>query len=113
MQLTENCRPLLKGAEKFVSRKFIKGKKKTFSARSDIVFKSDADKDLFEKLKSLRLELARASNIPPYVIFHDKTLLEMVFQRPQTTHELGDIQGIGQSKKEKYGTAFLEIISQG
>lgn len=113
LQLTENCRPLLKGEEKFVSRKFIKGKKATISARSDIVFKSDADKTLFEKLKSLRLELARASNIPPYVIFHDKTLLEMVFQRPQTPHELGGIQGIGQSKKEKYGSAFLEIIIQG
>jgi ATP-dependent DNA helicase RecQ len=72
--------------------------------------KNDADIELFKKLKTLRLEFARAENMPPYIIFHDKTLTEMSIVRPKTLEQLGQITGVGQNKLNKYGEAFLEAI---
>ncbi len=68
------------------------------------------DPALFAKLKALRLTLARDHNLPPYVIFHDKTLMEMAARRPLTLDALAGIPGIGQSKLQKYGPVFLEAI---
>lgn len=113
LKLTDFCRDLLKGNEQFVSRKYVKGRKKGISRSADVVFKNDADQSLFNQLRAVRLELAKSANIPPYVIFHDKTLLEMVFQRPQNIEDLATIQGIGTSKREKYGDIFLQHILQG
>ncbi|WP_037493621.1 DNA helicase RecQ [Sneathiella glossodoripedis] len=114
LKLTEACRPLLKGEETFVSRKLYMSKLKTSSmgTPSSVVFNNDEDNSLFSKLKELRLELARKANIPPYVIFHDKTLIEMVFNRPTTLDELSGIQGVGTTKRDKYGNLFLNQILQ-
>ncbi len=70
------------------------------------------DAPLFEALRTLRLGLARQSDIPPYVIFHDSTLLEMARLRPQTMRELGNITGVGQHKLEMYGEQFLAVLKQ-
>ncbi len=75
-----------------------------------IILESSADKELFEKLKALRLQLAREKNLPPYVIFHDKTLLEMAVRRPLYRDSMAQIPGVGQSKLEKYAPAFLAVI---
>jgi ATP-dependent DNA helicase RecQ len=72
---------------------------------------SDADRELFQTLKSLRLSIAREQNLPPYVIFHDKTLLDMAVKRPRHMGELGQISGVGTSKLEKYGRTFLDTIN--
>lgn len=66
--------------------------------------------ELFEQLRRLRTELAQAQNLPPYVIFSDKTLQELAEKQPQTTLDFLQIKGVGQNKLEKYGTAFLEIL---
>jgi ribonuclease D len=69
-----------------------------------------SDRALFEKLRARRLELAKAQNVPPYVIFHDRTLSEIAARRPQSVAELGAIHGVGEAKLARYGEAFLEVI---
>jgi ATP-dependent DNA helicase RecQ len=59
------------------------------------------------------MELAREQGVPPYVIFHDSTLLEMFNRKPQTLSEMGQISGVGQSKLAKYGDAFLQVVEEG
>ena len=65
---------------------------------------------LFEALRELRRELAAEAQVPPYVIFHDATLREMVASRPADLAELGAISGVGAKKLEAYGGAFLGVI---
>jgi len=65
---------------------------------------------LFARLASLRRELAAASGVPPYVVFQDRALHEMVSQMPQTLAEMGQISGVGAAKLEKYGDKFLALI---
>ncbi|VAX28139.1 ATP-dependent DNA helicase RecQ [hydrothermal vent metagenome] len=69
------------------------------------------DRKLFESLRILRKRLADKSNIPPYVIFPDKTLIEMASYFPQTENALSGIHGVGEQKLKRYGKTFLaEII---
>jgi ribonuclease D len=70
-----------------------------------------ADRALFEKLRAKRLELAKAANVPPYVIFHDKTLAEMAARTPRSVAELAGIPGVGEAKLARYGQAFLAVIN--
>lgn len=69
------------------------------------------DGALFEKLRARRLELARAQNVPPYVIFHDRTLAEMAARRPRSVAELAAVPGVGEAKLTRYGEAFLKVIN--
>ena len=70
-----------------------------------------ADRALFEKLRATRLELAKAENVPPYVIFHDKTLAEMAARHPRSMTELAGIPGVGEVKLARYGQVFLQVIN--
>jgi len=56
------------------------------------------------------MELAREQGVPPYVIFHDSTLLEILNQRPTTLDELAQVSGVGQAKLARYGDAFLGVL---
>ena len=72
------------------------------------------DKELFEKLRKKRLELARAKKLPAFCIFHDTTLNEMVLKKPTTKLDLLRINGVGWSKLDEFGNIFLnEIIKNG
>ncbi|WP_163267583.1 DNA helicase RecQ [Chelativorans alearense] len=71
-----------------------------------------AARALFEALREKRLELARHQGLPPYVIFHDRTLIEMAAARPASRLELAAISGIGEAKLERYGDAFLGVIAR-
>jgi ATP-dependent DNA helicase RecQ len=68
------------------------------------------DQHLWEALRVCRQSLASEHNVPPYVIFHDKTLHEMLAYRPQTASEMLDISGVGQTKLDRYGERFLAIL---
>jgi ATP-dependent DNA helicase RecQ len=68
------------------------------------------DQQLMQTLKSVRLQLAREQGVPPYVIFHDSTLIEMQAKRPQTLAALAEISGVGQRKLERYGEIFLTAL---
>ncbi|MFN3319507.1 MAG: DNA helicase RecQ [Allorhizobium sp.] len=70
-----------------------------------------ADQELFEALRARRMELAREQAVPPYVIFPDTTLVALATERPMDDDEMLGISGIGQSKLERYGDAFLEVIT--
>ncbi len=84
--------------------------KKKSRAASSVAFTDAASVALWEKLRQLRLEFSRELNVPPYVIFHDKTLKEMVIRRPATREDMLKITGIGQRKLERFGEPFLEVI---
>jgi len=70
-----------------------------------------ADLELFEALRAKRMEIARDQGVPPYVVFPDTTLIAMATERPMDEDEMLGISGIGQSKLERYGDAFLEVIT--
>src|SRR4051812_11329556 len=72
----------------------------------------DVDRDLFERLRGVRLQIARTRGVPPYVIFHDTTLREMARIRPKTIDELHGIRGIGARKAEDLGETFLAAIRE-
>jgi len=72
-----------------------------------------ADQPLFDKLRALRKKLADQSGVPPYVIFHDATLREMVRRAPATLAEFANIPGVGQAKLARYGQMFTEEIRSG
>ncbi|HWU03141.1 MAG TPA: RQC domain-containing protein, partial [Novosphingobium sp.] len=65
---------------------------------------------LFDALRALRRDLAAEGKVPPYVIFHDSVLREMAAARPSSLGELGGINGVGASKLDRYGAAFLKVI---
>lgn len=71
-----------------------------------------ADDELFEKLRSLRSQLAQEKNLPPYVIFSDKTLTELAEKQPQTSLEFLQIKGVGKSKLDNYGEQFLMLLKK-
>jgi ATP-dependent DNA helicase RecQ len=70
------------------------------------------DQGLWEALRDCRQTLASEHDVPAFVIFHDKTLHEMLQYRPQTESAMLDISGVGQTKLDRYGEQFLEIIRQ-
>ena len=73
----------------------------------------DVDRDLFERLRTLRLEIARARGVPPYVIFHDATLREMARLKPRSLAALLNVKGVGARKAHDLGDAFLSLIAAG
>ena len=65
---------------------------------------------LFEALRAERTAIARSLGVPPYVVFPDTTLIAFATERPRTHKEMLNISGVGQSKLERYGDAFLDVI---
>jgi ATP-dependent DNA helicase RecQ len=108
--LTEEARKVLLGKQTLFLRKDpevkVKGKKKSTTGLSG------EDAELWEALRLCRKELADDQGVPPYVIFHDATLLEMVSQRPQSEKELKNIVGVGEKKLKSYARPFLSIIEE-
>jgi ATP-dependent DNA helicase RecQ len=70
------------------------------------------DRDLFDALRALRLSLARARGVPPYVIFHDTTLRELARARPTTLDALRHIYGVGARKADDLGATVLDLIRE-
>ncbi len=117
--LTEESRPLLRGEKKIALRQdiAITKVKKEKAATKNSKEKSEKtaenftiDEKLLEKLKTLRMQLAREQGVPPYIIFHDSTLIEMQAKRPKNLQELSTISGVGQQKLNRYGKVFLAAM---
>ena len=113
LHLAEKARALLKGEERIdlrvdVQEVLAKPQKK---ARGSAQV-GDADRVLWDALRECRRRLAEEKDVPPYVIFHDASLMDMVHNRPLTSQQFLDISGVGQSKLEKYGAAFLQVIRE-
>ncbi len=116
-RLTEKSWPVLKGERKVRFRKDppVIGKekvsKKRVEQRTDL---SDDDaRRLFEKLRRLRLDISKKLGVPPFVVFHDKTLLEMATHRPTDREAFLRINGVGEQKARQFGDAFLKAINEG
>jgi ATP-dependent DNA helicase RecQ len=114
LKLTENCRPLLRGEQRLELRRQRKPERRQAARKSrPAIPEFDAsDNALFERLRHLRMELARAQGVPPYIIFSDATLREMVVMQPRTLKEMREVNGVGEQKLERYGQAFLAAIGE-
>jgi ATP-dependent DNA helicase RecQ len=108
LKLTDLCRPLLRGEAQVELRKQRKSEKTKAPSRR--IALETVDESLFEALRTLRLDLAQQQGVPPYVIFHDKTLLEMARLQPQDLDALHAVSGVGEQKLRRYGDAFLDVI---
>ncbi|WP_326716567.1 DNA helicase RecQ [Vagococcus jeotgali] len=87
------------------------GKKQVFRKQLAVKQLMKAD-ELFESLRLLRSDLATKQNLPPYVVFSDKTLQDLVDKVPTTSIEFLQIKGVGQNKLDKYGEDFMRVIKQ-
>ena len=72
----------------------------------------DAERELFERLRAKRIELAGEQNVPPYVVFGDRTLVDMVRRKPASVAAMQHVHGVGRTKLERYGRAFAAIIRE-
>ena len=122
LKLTAESRDVLKGgltvtfrvedAKKATRKKNVFGQTRDGSAgrRAAKGNVRPQDERLWEALREERLKFSRDQNVPPYVIFHDATLLEMVKRRPKDLGEFSAISGVGVNKLERYGKAFLAVL---
>ncbi|MDA8329204.1 MAG: DNA helicase RecQ [Betaproteobacteria bacterium] len=112
LTLTDQSRAVLKGEVQVWLRKDLDLKPaKRQSGRSLTTLENIEDEQLFEQLKIWRQAVARALNVPAYVIFHNTTLIEVAQRHPATLTALGEISGIGAHKLEAYGADMLTIIN--
>jgi len=89
----------------------IKKDKKRSGKKAPDAFLQTADQQLFERLRALRRGIADKAGVPPYVIFHDSTLVEMAALKPRTLADMRGIKGMGDTKLDKYGQLFLDALS--
>jgi ATP-dependent DNA helicase RecQ len=71
---------------------------------------SPSDQPLFEALRAWRARAAKSQHVPPYVIFHDRTLAEIAATKPGSRAALGQVNGVGEGKLARYGDAVLEVV---
>jgi ATP-dependent DNA helicase RecQ len=110
LRLEEQCRPLLRGEQDIQLRRDIGGK--TARQHTKTSLPGGTDVGLWEALRECRRVLAEGQGVPPYVIFHDRSLQEMCTALPRTLAEFGRITGVGERKLDKYGEAFLQVINR-
>jgi ATP-dependent DNA helicase RecQ len=116
LKLTEAARPVLRGEQPVWLRRDAAPAKRRQSkaergARLREAFAGANEDPLWQALKAKRLELAREQGVPPYVIFHDSTLLGILECKPRTLDEMAQVSGVGQAKLAKYGDAFLQVVA--
>ncbi len=115
LRLTEAARPVLRGEQEVWLRRDAeparrKPSKAERGSRLREAYAGANEDPLWLALKAKRMELAREQGVPPYVIFHDSTLLEILNRKPQTLDEMGQVSGVGQAKLAKYGDDFLRVL---
>jgi len=111
LALTEKSREILKSLKPFTMRKYSSSTPSTRRGKAKKVISASHGRDqLFEELRDLRFYLATEKNVPPYVIFSDKSLHDMCHLMPRNTDEFLMVNGVGESKCENYSKDFLEVI---
>ena len=108
--LEQRCRPLLKGEESIELRRDLKQRAAKKQTRTPLP--ADIDVGLWEALRDCRREFAEAQGVPPYVVFHDRSLQEMCATLPRDELQMSRLTGVGERKLEKYGSAFLQVIER-
>ncbi|HYC43585.1 MAG TPA: DNA helicase RecQ [Noviherbaspirillum sp.] len=116
LKLTAEARPVLKGERNVQLRQYQKpAKKKRESTKPKGYVESDlsqAETEIFEKLRWWRVETARKHNVPAYVIFHDATMREIAKMKPSSLDELRNVSGVGEKKLESYGEEIVALIAE-
>jgi len=110
LSLNPTARPVLRGEQRLELRRERRPSQATRQKKQQRRFTDPSDLQLWEDLRSLRRDLAEQHAVPPYVIFHDATLAEMVRHRPASEAGLLGIEGVGRAKLERYGKQFLGLI---
>jgi len=111
LRLTEAARPVLRGEVEVRLREDTVSSAPARAEPRALV--DDEDAPLLSALKALRRELAEAGGVPPYVIFTDRSLIEMAQTRPRDLDGFARISGVGAKKLERYGPRFLEVLTGG
>ncbi len=115
LKLTPECANILDGSARIIC-KWSPSKEKV--ANTQIKAKKDRRSDilnskglaLFDELRALRMDIARQENMPPYIIFSDKTLVDMCIKLPFTKEEMLSVNGVGDNKYQRYGEKFIQKI---
>jgi ATP-dependent DNA helicase RecQ len=117
LHLGPDCRAVLRGEKRIELRRDERPRRKTAAERAGRraiaagLGENAGERALFEALRARRASLAKAQGVPPYVIFHDTTLIEIAQRRPRNLADLAGISGVGQAKLERYGALFLEVVA--
>jgi ATP-dependent DNA helicase RecQ len=113
LQLTDACRPILRGEQQLMLRKDIKPEKSKIGkkAAGRAVNRSEINAELWDALRAKRREIADAQDVPPYVIFHDATLMAMLEAKPTNRQQMALLSGVGERKLALYADQFLAVIS--
>jgi ATP-dependent DNA helicase RecQ len=112
LRLTEACRAVLRGDETLLLRKESRRAKTSRKGRKSYNTDKASNNALWEALRACRKKIADENNVPPFVIFHDATLSEMMELQPANNEQFLQLNGVGESKLEKYAAAFLKVISE-
>jgi ATP-dependent DNA helicase RecQ len=113
LRLEESCRPLLRGEQEILLRRDASPRTaRTARQQTKTALPEDIDIALWEALRDRRRILAEEQGVPPYVIFHDRSLREMCSLLPRTRAQFERITGVGERKLDKYGEAFLDVINR-
>jgi ATP-dependent DNA helicase RecQ len=110
LRMTDRARPILRGDETIQLRADTIRAAKGAGPKVKMLV-SDEDAPILSALKAKRRALAEAAGVPAYIIFNDKTLIEMAETRPATLDQMARVGGVGAKKLEHYGMAFLEVIA--
>lgn len=113
LRLNDNAQKVAMGKEKVII-KLPKEEEKVTSVKTKKGKKdfTDIDNKLFELLRSYRIEIARKEKVPPYIIFSDKTLMDMCAKYPTDKYKMLEVNGVGETKYQRYGGGFLQIIEE-
>ena len=109
LRMTEAARPILRGEQSITLRRDTLATKALRPAVKALV--ADEDAPLLSALKAKRRALAEAARMPAYIVFNDRTLIEMAEKRPADLDQMAGISGVGAKKLEKYGDIFLQVIN--
>lgn len=110
LKLTTQCRPVLRGEQKLMLRKDLLTPKTEPHQSTKKQSVNVRNAELWEALRAKRKELAELQDVPPYVIFHDATLMAMMEAKPTNLRQLGQLSGVGARKLELYGEQFLAVL---
>jgi ATP-dependent DNA helicase RecQ len=117
LQFTDAALPVLRGQQKFMLRRAqLSGKAakppRRMASEAPRAALTSKDQALFDALRALRQDLAAKGGVPPYVIFHDRTLIEIALKRPASTAHLHTVTGLGDRKIARYGEAIVAMVKE-
>ena len=112
LRLGEAATGVLRGETQVDFRRDPLAARKASKKKTPVGLENAADQELFEALRGLRTKLARTQGVPPYVVFSDRTLIEMAAVRPRSEIEFESLHGVGAAKLERYAEVFLALIAE-